>query len=315
MARGIERRSIFADDRDRESLIERIARLAESGALEVFAWVLMPNHFHLLVRTGAESLSSAMRRLLTGYAVDFNRRHGRAGHLFQNRYRSILCEEERYFLQLVRYIHLNPLRARLLSGLDELDHYPYTGHSALVGTCTRTWQSTRFVLAHFGESPLAARIAYRDFVQAGSDDDGQLEGGGLIRSAGGWDAVKELRRGREEFHSDERVLGGSEFVRALRSELCQRSEAPAAADLTFGDLVALACRAAGLPMSEWSPRSRRPRCRTVRDGVSFLWTDRLRRSGRSLALLLGVHPVTIHRGAERGRRDEERWERALVHAK
>ena len=113
IARGIGRRRIFDDDADRDGFLERLGSvLIESGAI-CYAWALIPNHFHLLLRTGQAPVSSVMRRLLTGYAMGYNRRHRRVGHLFQNRYKSILCQEEPYFLELVRYIHLNPLRAIL----------------------------------------------------------------------------------------------------------------------------------------------------------------------------------------------------------
>lgn len=79
----------------------------------------MPNHFHVLVRTGVRPLARTMRALLTGYAGGFNRRHRRSGHLFQNRYKSVVCEEEPYFLELVGYLHLNPLRAGLVADLQE----------------------------------------------------------------------------------------------------------------------------------------------------------------------------------------------------
>ena len=81
MARGIERREIFRDDRDRDRFVERLGALARGSSLIVYAWSLMPNHFHLLVRTGVDPLSRSLRRLLTGYAGDFNRRHRRHGHL------------------------------------------------------------------------------------------------------------------------------------------------------------------------------------------------------------------------------------------
>src|SRR3990172_7539602 len=117
MVRGIERRAIFRDDRDRADFLRRLAALAAGGALTVYAWALLPNHCHLLLRPGARPLARAMRSLLTGYAGAFNRRHHRAGHLFQNRYKSIVVEEEPYFLELVRYLHLNPVRAGLVPNL------------------------------------------------------------------------------------------------------------------------------------------------------------------------------------------------------
>jgi putative transposase len=83
-------------------------------------------------------LSSLLRRLLTGYVGGFNRRHHRAGHLFQNRFKSILVEDDPYLLSLVRYIHLNSLRAGVVATLDELDTYPWAGHAVLLGTRSRT---------------------------------------------------------------------------------------------------------------------------------------------------------------------------------
>ena len=86
-------------------------------------------------RTTQAPLPTVMRRLMTGHAVNFNNRHKRSGHLFQNRYKSIVCEEDNYLLELTRYIHLNPLRAGLVKNLKELDKYPWAGHSAIIGRC------------------------------------------------------------------------------------------------------------------------------------------------------------------------------------
>ncbi len=132
IVRGIERRDIFADDSDKERFIARLSALLTQGSMKCFAWSLMSNHFHLLLKPSTVSLSETMRCLLTGYAVYFNRKYQRSGHLFQNRYKSILCEEEPYFLELVRYIHLNPLRAGLVADMAGLDHYPWSGHAVLL---------------------------------------------------------------------------------------------------------------------------------------------------------------------------------------
>ena len=98
MGRGIERPPIFATDGDRADFRGRVADLCQTRALIVYAWGLLPNHFHLLVRTGGQALSQSMKKLLTGYVVNFNRRHKLYGHLFQNRYKSILCEDDPYLL-------------------------------------------------------------------------------------------------------------------------------------------------------------------------------------------------------------------------
>ena len=128
MGRGIERRAIFLDPKDREDFIARLAPVVESKAMAVYAWALLPNHFHLLCKTEKGSLSSSMRKLLTGYVVHFNRRHKRYGHLFQNRYKSIVCQEDVYLLELVRYIHLNLLRAGEVRSIEELNKSPWSGH-------------------------------------------------------------------------------------------------------------------------------------------------------------------------------------------
>ena len=151
IGRGIERRKIFYRDKDREDFVDRLADLAEKGAWTVYAWVLMPNHYHLLIKTKNQPLADNMRKLLTGYAVNFNRRHKRVGHLFQNRYKSIVCQEENYLRELVRYLHLNPLRAGLVQDMEQLNRYPWTGHSALLGRVKREWQDTGYVLSFFGQ--------------------------------------------------------------------------------------------------------------------------------------------------------------------
>jgi len=108
IVRGIERRKIFKDDTDRINFLDRLCKVLSETGTKCFAWALIPNHFHLLLRTGPGGLASLMRRLLTGYAVSFNRRHKRHGQLFQNRYKSFICQEDAYLKELVRYIHLNP---------------------------------------------------------------------------------------------------------------------------------------------------------------------------------------------------------------
>jgi len=116
IVRGIDRRSIFIDDADRDDFLDRLGGRLSDSKTPCFAWALMTNHLHLLLRTGAAPIATVMRRLLTGYAVSFNLRHHRHGHLFQNRYKSILCQEDPYLLELVRYIHLNPLQAGIVGG-------------------------------------------------------------------------------------------------------------------------------------------------------------------------------------------------------
>lgn len=161
-----------------------------------------------------------MRRLLTGYAINYNLSHKRNGHLFQNRYKSIICEEDSYFRELVRYIHLNPLRAKLVENLDGLDQYLWSGHSVLVGKQKNDWQDKEYVLGWFGKSKKEALKAYRNYMKKGIGKGRrpELVGGGLVRSKGGWSQVKSMRRADFREKSDARILGSGEFVEQVVRE-------------------------------------------------------------------------------------------------
>ena len=125
MIRGIERGEIVGGVKDRKEFVERMGTLANETGTKIYAWALMANHAHILLRSGPKSLPRYMRRLLSSYAIYYNKAHQRHGHVFQNRYKSIVCDEEPYFIELVRYIHLNPLRAKLVHSLAYLDDYPW----------------------------------------------------------------------------------------------------------------------------------------------------------------------------------------------
>jgi len=196
MVRGIDGVAIFRDDQDREDFLSRIGHLVESTGTRILAWVLMDNHIHLLLFSGPSGVATFMRRLLTGYAIWFNRRYQRSGHLFQNRYKSIVCEEDAYLLELVRYIHLNPVRASIVKSVAELDRYRWSGHSVLVGKRDNERQESEYVLRHFSKKRKKAMLVYRQFVEEEKDQGRrpELVGGGLIRSLGGWSRVLSYRR-------------------------------------------------------------------------------------------------------------------------
>jgi putative transposase len=312
MVRGIERRLIFKDDADREDFVARVAALAKAGAWTVYAWALLPNHAHLLVRTGTRPLARSMRSLLTGYAGAFNRRHKRVGHLFQNRYKSIVVEEEPYLLELVRYLHLNPLRAKAVPDLRHLDRFPWTGHSTLLGTVPRPWQDTQTILSQFGPTLRRARHAYHAFVAAGIPQGRrpELQGGGLLRSQGGWAAVAQLRRGREAYQGDERVLGDSAFVEAMRQAVVVQASG-AAMQIPLETLLDRVCQTVGLTPAQLAGGVRTPAAGIARAGIAYCWVECFGHTGRPLAPPLGVRPAAIPKAARRGAVTAARWRRFL----
>jgi len=248
IVRGIERRKIFMDDQDRDRFVERLGTVVTHTETICYAWALIPNHIHLLLGTGMTPIATVMRRLLTGHAVCFNLRHNRQGHLFQNRYKSILCQKDTYLLELVRYIHLNPLRAKLVEDLDGLENFPYCGHGTIIGKCTREWQETETVLSYFDDRLGPARRGYKVYVAKGIDQGRRwdLTGGGLIRSAGGWGAVKAQRKEKTHIKSDERILGDERFVERILAESQEHYERQFALKAKGVDIDTIADRVAEL---------------------------------------------------------------------
>jgi putative transposase len=185
------------------------------------------------------------------------------GHLFQNRYKSILCQEEPYFLELVRYIHLNPLRAGLVKDLGGLDTYGYAGHSALMGNSGNAFQDIDSILKRFDRGAGTARKRYRSFVQKGIEMGRRPEliGGGLIRSLGGWASVKALRRDKAYIKGDERILGDGDFVNevlAKAQEDYEKRYRLASMGLTVDDVAVRVAQLMQMPVEQiWLPGKRR----------------------------------------------------------
>ncbi len=310
MIRGIERTAIFVDDRDREDFLKRLEKVLTESLTPCYAWALMRNHVHLLLRTGSLGIATVMRRLLTGYAVSFNKRHRRHGHLFQNRYKSVLCEEDRYFRQLVAYIHLNPVRAVVVADVAALKGYAWTGHSALMGQVDREWQDTGYVLSLFGGSvPEARRNLQRHMVKW--HEKGrctELTGGGLIRSSGGWQAVKEAHRDGIRLSSDERILGSSDFVEntlKAAGEKFDRRMKLRSAGLDLSALIREICRYFGVEESEVTSATRQTRIARVRALISYMASRELSISGSVVARRLNQDRSAICRAAQRAHHDAE----------
>ncbi len=297
MIRGIEKANIFRDDKDREHFLSRVGEIAKATGTRILAWVLMDNHVHLLLFSGSSGLPKFMRRLLTGYAVWFNRRHRRAGHLFQNRYKSIICEEDQYLLELVRYIHLNPLRSQVVQTLEELGRYPWSGHSVLIGKVRHDWQEKEYVLNQFGKRERQSVRAYRKFIEEGKGlgRRPELVGGGLVRSLGGWSKVLSLRNRGEETEHDSRILGGGDFVQAVMRDAEEaiarqvRNRGAKAIEETIRRI----CRGSGVNEKELGSGSQRRRVSEVRTEIACYLSREMGISMAEIARRLGVGTSAI----------------------
>jgi putative transposase len=190
ITRGNNRRQIFRTPDDYEKFLSLVAVQKVRLPFFLYAYCLMTNHVHLLIERQADTIGRIMHRLLTGYSQYYNRRYRRVGHLFQGRHKAILCQSDRYLSELVRYIHLNPVRAKIVG---QPEQYQYSGHRAYLGLESAGIVDADPVLRHFGVTKRSARKAYRQFVAAG------------------------MRMGhREEFYLAEegQILGTEEFVDA-----------------------------------------------------------------------------------------------------
>jgi REP element-mobilizing transposase RayT len=308
ICRGVEGQRVFRDDADRENFIKRLGKLLTETTTPCYAWALIPNHFHLLLRTGNMPIARIMQRLLTGYAAYYNRRYQRHGHLFQNRYKSILCQKDTYLLELVRYIHLNPLRAKIVSSLEELDRYRYCGHGRLMGRKRDQWHDTDTVLSLIGNRVDRTRKQYRVFVEKGIAQGKRtdLTGGGLVRSCGGWRALKSLRRMRTHMKGDERILGDSDFVMSvlkLAEENMERKYRLAASGFDFNKVLHQVARVFNLKPAEILLSSKLRQRVRARSLLCFWAVKELGLSATSVAQKLGMTQPSVSRAAQRG----ERW--------
>lgn len=299
-ARGIEHGYIFLDDQDHQDFLDRLGPLFLETRTLCYAWALLPNHFHVLLKTSRVPLSNIMRRLMTGYAVSFNKRHKRNGHLFQNRYKSIVCQEEPYLRELIRYIHLNPLRVGLVQDLAELDRYPWCGHGAFLGHHPDPFETDSgngSGLRLFDQELRPARQAYRRYVAQGIKQGRRLEfqGGGAVRNK-----RRENSRGTIGSLSDERVLGQGDFVEAILQEAVKK-RAGKRIQMSLEKLIELVTGWLKLDKEDLLSGRRKKEVGAGRALISYIGSQKLGFRFTELGLALNIHPVNAARNADKGK--------------
>jgi REP element-mobilizing transposase RayT len=194
IVRGNRKQDIFHDEQDRLLYLDCLAHYKNERDFRLFAYVLMTNHVHLLIETGKTPISRIMQLLNFTYARHFNKKYGTVGHLFQGRYRGFICDKDEYLLALIRYLHLNPVRARIASSPDE---YKWSSHNDYLSGKAKV-VDTEQVLRMFSESKTSAKRLYREFI---------LEAVGDGKKA-------EIYRGIEQ-----QILGDDLFVEKIRGQI------------------------------------------------------------------------------------------------
>ncbi len=304
--RGIERRNIFRVANDRKDFLDRLGNLLIESKTACYGWSLLSNHAHFLFRTAEMPLAQLMRRLLTGYVVNFNQRHKRHGQLLHHRYKSIVCQEDVYLKELVRYIHLNPLRAGVIPTIEDLNMHPYCGHGAIMGLQERAWQEVDYVLGYFGRTITEGRCAYLCYMQEGLHQGrrDELVGGGLKRSLGRWSAVKKAGSGGAiHMMSDERILGESDFVDAILSRANEKYARGYELTIRGYDLQKIATRVAevcGIEQCEIFSGGQQQNKVKARSILCFWAAKELGLSLADLARILGMSVAGVSYAVMRG---------------
>jgi len=203
MSRGLDGDKIFRDDTDRKKLLSIIANAFLDAGCKCYAWVLMDNHYHLVIRPTHQSLQRIMQRINGSYARSFNIRHHRRGYLFQDRYKSLATQDYWYLRELIRYVHLNPLRAGIVQSLDDLSGYYWSGHRQILGLGNLPWYSENEVLGKFGKMRSEARKSYLKWLSEG------------INADEGW-GPKATEQ--EKGVNDPRITGEASFVKKATEE-------------------------------------------------------------------------------------------------
>jgi transcriptional regulator/DNA-binding ferritin-like protein (Dps family) len=244
-------------------------------------------------------------------------------YLFQNRYKSVVCEEDAYLLELTRYIHLNPLRANLVKELKELDKYLWTGHSALVGKRKNPLvpdvplinagekngkslaeKTVEDVLRYFGDSLREARTNYRRFVEKGIKQGRRedLQGGGLIRSSGGGKAGLLGQKKEDREKSDQRILGSGDFVSDVLKNANENAERKAVCNISLAELIRRVCKKFDIKTGELMLDIRRVPYAQARVIISYLSIHELGYRGSDVAKALNLSRASVSKAMSRGKK-------------
>lgn len=220
ISRGNQRQDLFLDEEDLKTYLAYLSEYKLRYPFRLYAYALMRNHFHLLLEVETVPLSKIMQFLLFRYTRYFNNRYRKEGHLFQGRYKAILCDKDAYLLELVRYIHLNPVRAKIVGSPEK---YLWTSHLSYLGKLKGGLVDVDFLLGQFGESRYSARRGYAQFVS------------------------EDLQAGHQEKYykvKDQRYLGEEDFIGRIEAE--KKDTGNVLHDIPIEVIAGEVCRVTGM---------------------------------------------------------------------
>ena len=277
ITRGNNRRIVFRSHDDYVRFIGMLGEQKSKLPFYLYAYCLMPNHLHLLIEMQDDPVSRIMQRVLTSYSQYHNRKYKKIGHLFQGRYKSILCQTDQYLAELVRYVHLNPVRAKMVK---RPERYEYSGHRAYLGLDKTGLVDAEPVLRHFGGTKKRAVEVYQRFVDAGLGE----------------------RRQDEYYRANEgRLLGSDEFLEKIKHRIGEHRAARTRIErMSIEELLSVAERSSGLRLEELSGKSKDRKTVAVREAVIVVGRER-GMSNRELAEGLRIDGSAVTRRIEASR--------------
>jgi putative transposase len=284
ITRGVDRRDIFHSPEDHKKFLWLLETQKAKLPFFLYAYCLMTNHIHLLIERRSDDVGKVMHRVLTGYTQYYNRRYRRSGHVLQGRHKAILCQSDRYLIELVRYIHLNPVRAKMVRRPES---YPFSSHGAYLGTVPDGTLDVDPVLRHFGAKRADARESYGEFVTAG------------------------LKSGPQEhlYSAPNGILGSEEFVDEMihrighhdtKAAAIRRKQKAAAQKPDIDRLLAHVAAVGEVPREDICSSSKSKRSGFSKD--AFVLAARHLGSGvTSLATMTGISSSSISRRHDNAR--------------
>ena len=299
MDRGNDRQPIFRADRDRRDFLRRLSQLACQRAFRLFAYCLLDNHFHLLLESTERRLGHSMGRLLTGYVVTYNRLHNRTGHLFQDRFKAPLCDSEAYLLELIRYIHLNPVGAGIVALPEQ---YRWSSHRAYLGQSSFEGLEIEPVLALLHAEPIRARQLFAEFV-----------GEGITNTHRRPDLTGNLREvllhadGHEvPLHNFGTILGSRGFAEdtLIKADACNTlTQWYQLRAVGIDEVAQIVAQLTGIPCACLRERGRRHRVAEARSLFCVLLVDEVGLRPREARNYLGVTDGAVSHALSRGRKE------------
>jgi len=276
ICRGNNRQKIYLDKEDYKTFLKYLKETKDRFFLKIYGYTLMDNHFHQLIETPEGNLSISMQSLLTRYARYFNKRHKKVGHLFQGRYKAIICQKNGYFMELVRYIHLNPIRAKIVKDPAE---WTWSGYRSLLGLDRDGLVETGGVLSYFGNTVKTARENFVRFMSEGK-------------------GIKHC----EEYYkvADGRILGDERFIEKIKmkmSESVRQSNRAFLGNISFDKLARDICNE--LKIKDIKRKVKERKISFARQVFSYISRKYLHKRVKDIANFLSQELSAISQGIRR----------------